>query len=978
MTRRNSGLITLLVMGALLISGNALAGTTGGIAGNVRDASSGQPVTFANVTIPELQRGTSTDSKGDYVLLNLPPGRYTVKIELLGYVPQAETGVEVHPDFNAKLDFSLVTTVLKSVQEVEVKAERPLIQKDVTGTTKFLSGEDIKNQPVRGYQEAVAQQAGVVNFNLNNLNQVNGQQAEIQDTQNSLIVRGGRPNEVAYFVDGFSQQDPLSGLSTTSIAADAIDEVVVQAGGYNAEYGRVNSGIVNVVTREGGDQYAGSLEGILGDYMPQSRGYKIFSGAVGGPVSPSWKNATFFLSGERRDAEDRRPSFITNELGDPSQPGLFENGVLPSNDSKSWASAGKFAFRPDPLKVFRLAATYNSDDWRQYLNSYRFDLAHSPRYEDKNWSTSATWNHSLSERTYYEVKANYFSTERERGDGVYFDNLKAYSRPAGNPSFSSDGLFWNGDDPSTSGDDGHVSDNFMHRKSSYVGFAANYASQVSHKFQVKAGGDFQRHTLRYFDHYAPTQAYDANGNPSNIVDADHYGYDALGHEINGGDTFTDLNGNGSRDPGEPFQDKNGNGIYDNPLDGPKHPKVASMYMQGKYEQLGVVVNGGLRWDYLTPSTQALKSETYPLGGEFADSTNDPSALGPQDLQASKVYQRLSPRLGVGFPVNDRTLLHVNYGKFFQQPNLEDLYASYSFLDYKINNVGYFVGFGNPNLKPEETTAYEIGIQHTPTDRSRIEATAYYKDVKDLVEIVNIPSYPAAFSSYRNIDFATIKGLDLAYTMRRSGHFAMNAAYSLSWANGTGSVDESQRVIAWTAAETPKMASPLAFDQRHKLSLNFDFRYGKGEGPAWGGMRFLENTGIDVLMSAGSGTPYTPTKVYNAVTLGAVFPTPTGEINSRYGPWTSSMDVKAGKTMSLGRENLEVYVWVMNLLDQKNVVNVYTATGSAETTGFLNTDAGQQYLAQNGPDTAERYRLASLNPDFFGTPRLVRFGAKLNF
>jgi len=320
---------------------------------------------------------------------------------------------------------------------------------------------------------------------------------------------------------------------------------------------------------------------------------------------------------------------------------------------------------------------------------------------------------------------------------------------------------------------------------------------------------------------------------------------------------------------------------------------------------------------------------------------------------------------------------VNYGQFFQQPNLQDLYASYTFLEYKINNGGYFVGFGNPNLKPEETTAYELGIQHTPNDRSRIDATIYYKDVKDLVEIVTIRSSPNAFSSYRNTDFATIKGLDLAYTMRRTGHVSMNAAYSLSWARGTGSISQSQRTIAWTAQEPPKLATPLSFDQRHRFTLNFDYRLGSGEGPTWGGSKWLENSGINVLFNAASGTPYTPTKVYNAVTLGAVFPTPTGEINSQYGPWTASVDLRASKGFGIGRgQNLEAYVLVKNVTNRKNIYAVYSATGSAESTNYLNTDAGQ--AAFSTPEDQELYHAAELNPDYFGNPRQVRFGAKLSF
>jgi outer membrane receptor protein involved in Fe transport len=918
-----------------------MAGTTGQLAGTVHDAKTGEPISLASVAIPDLKRGAVTDAQGNYVLVNIPAGKYSVRVTLLGYVAQLRQNVEIVPDFNTRLDFNVESTVLTNVPEVVIRGERPLIQKDATGSAKFLSGDDLKYQPLRGYQDAVAQQSGVVNFKLNIDNEA--------QNNNTLIVRGGRPNEVAYYVDGFSQQDPLTGVSTTAINGDAISEIVVQTGGFNAEYGRINSGVVNLVTKDGGDQYFGSAEGVYGDIMKKSRGYKNFSASLGGPLAPSMKQINFYAAGERKDAEDRRPSITTDEVADPSQPGLFENGVLPSNSSKTWSGVGKLAWKPGPLKTLKLGGTFNEDKWRQYQNTYRFDLEHAPQFRDKNNSVYGTWNHSLNTKSYYEVKANYFLTDRIRGDGLYFDDLTKYAFPVGqgNPSFDpTEAIFWFGsDNPSGA----HVWDDFLHRKSSYYGVAADYANQISKSLQLKMGGDYQRHTLRYYNHYFPTQLYEDSSGvllPKNTLDVDRYGYDVFGEEINGG------------------------------LDGPKHPKVASLYAQGKYERLGLVVNGGLRFDYLTPSTQSLRSESNPLQADSGDSTNQATRLDPQDLEASKVYRRLSPRLGVGFPVSDRTLVHVNYGQFFQQPNLQDLYVSYAFLEHKVRTGGYFVGFGNPNLKPERTTAYEIGIAHTPTERSRIEAAAYYKDVKDLVEITNIPSSPNAFSSYQNRDFATIKGLDLAYTLRRVGHVAMTASYSISWAMGTGSVSQSQRNIAWTADEVPKMATPLAFDQRHKFSWNLDYRFGKGEGPQVGHNRLFENSGVNFLLNAGSGFPYTPTRIYNEVTLASVAAQPIGELNSRYGPWTLQMDMKASKGFNFGGQNLDVYVWVLNLFNRDNVRTVYTGTGSAGTTNFLNTDEGQ--ATYDTPEAQQRYRLAELSPTLHDSGRLVRFGAKVSF
>jgi outer membrane receptor protein involved in Fe transport len=290
-----------------------------------------------------------------------------------------------------------------------------------------------------------------------------------------------------------------------------------------------------------------------------------------------------------------------------------------------------------------------------------------------------------------------------------------------------------------------------------------------------------------------------------------------------------------------------------------------------------------------------------------------------------------------------------------------------------------VGFGNPNLRPERTTAYEVGVQRQMGDRVSLDATAYYKDVKDLVEIQAIPSNPKSFSSYRNRDFATIKGIDLGINMRPVHHFSGMVAYSLSFAQGTGSVSNSQRNIAWVGTETPKQTSPLDFDQRHKISMNVDWRLGKGEGPAWSGMRIFENTGVNALFNVASGTPFTPTKVYNEVTLAAVASEPSGPLNSRYGPWTVNLDLKASKEFGLNNLRIEAYIWALNALDNKNPIAVYTSTGSPTSTNWLNTEDGQTFVTNTASKNGEyKYQLAQNNPNLYANPRLIRFGLRTNF
>jgi len=329
---------------------------------------------------------------------------------------------------------------------------------------------------------------------------------------------------------------------------------------------------------------------------------------------------------------------------------------------------------------------------------------------------------------------------------------------------------------------------------------------------------------------------------------------------------------------------------------------------------------------------------------------------------------------------------VNWGQFFQQPNLQDLYVSYRFLDFKVRKGGYYVPFGNPNLKPEMTTAYEVGISHQMNDYSKFDLSVYYKDVRDLVQVANIPVTPGghspySFASFRNKDFATLRGMDLGFTLRRVNHISGSLNYSLSFANGTGSVSNTQRNIAWTASEVPHQTSPLDFDQRHRVSLNVAVSFLKGEGPKWGSAAPLSDVDLNILYNIGTGTPYTGTNIYDEVTQLNVAGQPTGALNERTSPATQSFDFKITKGFRVAATRISAYVWMLNAFDTNNALAVYSGTGSPYTTGFLNTQSGRTVadgLRAQDIDPNAAYALAQQGSGLFSIPRTLRFGVRTDF
>jgi outer membrane receptor protein involved in Fe transport len=923
---------TVLVLGLcclLAFAATAEAGTTGKIAGRVRAGATNQPVTAATVLVSGTRQGAVADENGQFFILNLPPGDYDLAAHALGYGDVSLTGVHVTADFTTSVEFVLESVVAATTPAVTVEGKRALLQPDATSTVRIIDEEEIRNSPTRGYLGLVARNTSVATFGSYNSFQVGPTE---RTNSPVLVFRGGRPDEVGYYVDGFSQQDLQTGLTTATVPNASLSELVILPGGFSAEYGRNLSGIVNVATKEGTEEYTGSFEvvtdNLSGDWIDTpSYDQNIYAASLGGPLLARSENWRFHVAGERGWSRDATPSPIAG-------------GRLPSNSNGSWLWNGKLTGRLSPSLDLRLGSTGSVQNWREFRNVYRFDLLHAPRYRDTNYSGYAQLGHTLNPRAFHTLALGYFSTERIRGDAMFFDDLSLYGAngPAGNPGFDqTEGLFVYGDDD----DEGaHIYNNLLQRQSRYVELKWDLTAQLNEHNLVKVGLDMQRHSLRFFEHLNPTVVYDENPYP--YLDVQSYGFDSTGSGA----------------------------IVSGGLDGTKHPLSLGAYVQDKIELDGLVIQPGLRYDYFDAKTPRIADESNPLDAS--------SLLAPDRLVESKPKHTVAPRLGIAFPIDEATHFHVNFGKFYQQPNLGELYTNYSYIAYKVRQGGYYYPIGNPNLEPEETTAYEVGVSRALTAKAKLEISAYYKDIHGLTQVATIPSNPNNFASYRNRDYGTAKGVDVYVASERVNRVAASLGYSLSYAEGTGSISNTQRNIAWTSSEPPKQTAPLAFDQRHRLVASLDYRMREEDGPLLFGRRPFSKSGVAVLISAASGLPYTPTGVYNEVTLHSVTGVPSGPINSRYGPWTYQVDMKLDRSFHVGATDLNAFVWVANLLDRRNAVTVYASSGLPDETGWLSTPEGQAWLESNGADARERYELAQRDPRNFAAPRIVRFGLRTSF
>ena len=163
----------------VVLAGLAHAGTTGKISGHVRDAENGEPLPGANITIQGTHMGAAADLAGDYSILNIPPGMYTLKISMIGYRDYILENVRVKIDLTVKADAELQATVLEAEETVTVVAERPMVQLDMTSSLTSVAAEEIELLPTQSVTGLLSLQAGVINYG-------------------GIHIRGGRSGEVAY------------------------------------------------------------------------------------------------------------------------------------------------------------------------------------------------------------------------------------------------------------------------------------------------------------------------------------------------------------------------------------------------------------------------------------------------------------------------------------------------------------------------------------------------------------------------------------------------------------------------------------------------------------------------------------------------------------------------------------------------------------------------------------------------------------
>jgi hypothetical protein len=299
---------------------------------------------------------------------------------------------------------------------------------------------------------------------------------------------------------------------------------------------------------------------------------------------------------------------------------------------------------------------------------------------------------------------------------------------------------------------------------------------------------------------------------------------------------------------------------------------------------------------------------------------------------------------------------------------------------------------NPALKPERTIDYQVGFKQALGTTSAITIAGTYRELKDMIQVTKISfAYPVEYNTFGNSDFGTVKSLQFTYELRRVRNIKIDANYTLQFADGTGSNITSGLNLVGSGQPNLRTILPFSYDQRHTLTASIDYRYGEGRsynGPVFGknNTAFLANTGLNVILRAGSGTPYTRQATPTAGALFGVVQNASllGSVNGSRLPWSFKIDAKLDKDFKVGNPDqsyyFNIYLLVQNVLNTANILGVYRFTGNPGDDGYLESAIGQQVLsAQPNPESFETlYNIKINNPDNYSLPRRIHVGLQFNF
>lgn len=900
-------MLYIIIMFLFILVEINLAQTTGKISGKITDSETGEPLFGTNIIIEGTNLGAASDIKGDYFIINIPPGTYRLRASMIGYERVVMQDLVVSVNRTTIADFKLKQTIIEG-QEVVITVPRIQTKKDQTSSIRNITAEDIKQLPVENLDAIVSLQAGVVQGHF----------------------RGGRIDEVAYLVDGVKVDEAYGNSRSVTIENDIISEVEVITGTFNAEYGNAMSGVVNAVTKDGSNEFHSTVTvnssnyysshknvffGLEDSDVLRSKDYQLF---LEGPIISNI--LSFIINGRYQDNQGPRNGiryFMPDNYSDfrSDIPANWysehtgDNEIVPMEVANSSTLFGKLSFKP--FTSIRTAVNYsfNHEKGQGYNHFYKYNPEGRTTSYSRSHFGTLTINHTLAQSIFYEFKSSFLYD----WDANYmFENpLDAryihdqYGANSNEPQFSVGGM--------GKGWSENWSKNFNQK------FDITWQMDQNHVF--KSGIDFTNFIIHRFN----TQILNFYSNTP--FENDSY-FDSTSQRI----IF-------------PYYLANillENSIFTDIYE--VKPWQYSAYLQDKMEFENMVINLGVRFDYFNPNTTYPSQPRNP-GNQLT--YTDPSRMSTY-LKAPASHQ-ISPRFGISYKLGEEALLRFSYGHFFQIP---PLYALYSNFAHTIGTGNFQTLMGNPMVKAQKTVQYEAGLWQQLTDQMSFEVAVFYRDIYDLLGTVTIETFNGIrYGLYSNKDYGNARGVEFKYDYI-SGNFIARVNYTLQYTRGNADNPTFSFSREGGELDPVNVLIPMSWDQRHTFNISVSY--------------YTESYGASFVGRIDSGTPYSFSPLQESP-LALVHLNP----NNSTMPLQFSVDLQGFVNLfSIGSVHSRLNLIIYNLFDRLNEVAVNGTTGRANQVIIRPTDVAKYKSnfstledAINNPANYSNPRLIKLGIEF---------------
>lgn len=991
-----------------------LASTTGKIAGTVKDSKTGENLIGVNIQIEGTTMGAATNTDGYYVILNVPPGTYSLKASYVGYAFVTISDVQVSIDQTTTLDISMTEASVQA-KEVVIVAQRPEVQKDVSASTVNLAPTEIASLPTVSVNNVVALQAGV---------QISSQgQILIRGISNSTVSNA---DQVAFMVDGFTLRNERDNSQYNNISMTSVQDIQIQTGGFAAQYGNIRSGIVNVTTQSGSKEhytvsvisrmappqwqdFSGPLNSTDFYYVrPYMDPAVAYTGTTNGAWSTLMQSQYPTFDGWIAESQKTLASGDSTKFLSPTAAQKLwewqhrkDFSIVKPNYNVDASIGGPFPVVSKDLGDLRFWGSYvsqqsmymiplSTDAYRNYNGSLKLTsdvgpgmklivegmLGRQTGTSSSNagqpgiFQSSSAMSSVLSEVSY--IDARMFTPEYWAPTRVDFNmfGLK-FSHAISQSTFYQVDIRETGSRYHTN--PGAVRDtasiyqfgNYYYTDEAPEGFWP-YPSSAIDGMRMSVGMSTSRDSSKVY-------TYNAKFDLTSQID--QYNQIQTGAEF----TLTDNNVNYA--------------IVDTYLPTGTSwshwhtfPKRASAYLQDKIEFQGMVANLGVRIDDSYAGGQWY-SVNSPYSVIFSGS--DLIGLDTVSSKPTKNIVVVEPRLGISFPITVTSKLYFNYGHFYSMPSPDNLY-----LIRRLTGTNNVSVVADPNAPLPRTIAYELGFEQSLFDEYLIHLAGYYKDVSDERTTTTYVSADSKvhYALYTGNLYEDIRGFEATISKNRGDWFRafVDYTYMVSTYGQFGysfqyQSPSDQRQYELNNYTDLYQTKPLP---QPNARLNLDFFTPDDYGPTWGGFQPIGAWHLNLLGTWQAGSWFT------WAGGGSI---PGIQNNVEWADYVN-FDLRVSKNLDLAGINLNLFADIYNVFDIKYMSPNYGFIDALDFNAYMESlhlpasiagDAANPklgYVNTPGNDKPGDYQSASkpwirmpkLWQLAFLNPRTFYFGIKLTY